>query len=189
MEVARPRRPREPTEALFFDARLRPHRSLSRRGFLLLMIAVATAACLAGLACLLIGAWPVAVFLGLEVALVYRAFKINYRHGRLYETLRLTRGELTVARVSHRGARKTWRFQPAWLQVLIDDPPNHDSQLVLRSHGKSLSIGRFLTPEERAELAAALRRALEKARAATRPSAQPSAQPSAHPPGATCAPA
>ncbi len=177
MEDARAQVPAGSIEELFFDARLRPHRSLSRHGFLVLMIAIAGAACLAGLACLLIGAWPVAGFLGLEVALVYHAFKINYRHGRLYETLRLTRGELTVARISHRGARKTWRFQPAWLQVLIDDPPGHDSQLVLRSHGKSLSIGGFLTPGERAELAAALRRALEKAGAVT------------HPPGATCAPA
>ncbi len=167
MEDARAHGPGGSTEELFFDARLRPHRSLSRRGFLLLMIAVATAACLAGLACFLIGAWPVVGFLGLDIALIYLAFKMNYRHGRMYETLRLTRGGLTVARVSHWGERRTWRLQPAWLQVLIDDPPGHDSQLVLRSHGKSLSIGGFLTPEERAELGAALRRALENARAAT----------------------
>ncbi len=131
----------DPAEAAgesFFDARLRPHRSLSPRGFLLLMIAAGAVAFLAGLACFLVGAWPVTGFLGLEVALVYLAFKINYRHGRMYETLRLTRGELTVARVNHRGVRKTWRFQPAWLQVLIDDPPGHGSQLVLRSHGTSL---------------------------------------------------
>lgn len=173
MEVTRAHDPAEDAGELFFDARLRPHRSLSPRGFLRLMIAVAAVACLAGLACFLAGAWPVVGFLGLVVALVYLAFKINYRHGRRYETLRLTRGELTVARVSHRGARKTWRFQPAWLQVLIDDPPGHDSQLVLRSHGKSLPIGGFLTPQERAGLAAALRRALEDARAPTRPPAHP----------------
>lgn len=169
MEVARAQEPLGSTEELFFDARPRPHRSLSPRGFLLLMIAVATVACLAGLACLLIGAWPVVGFLGLDVALVYLAFKMNYRHGRMYETLRLTRGDLTVARIDPWGARKSWRFQPAWLQVLIDDPPGHDSQLVLRSHGKSLPIGGFLTPEERAGLAAALRRALEETRAAARP--------------------
>ena len=176
MEDAHAQEPAEDAGELLFDARLRPHRSLSPRGFLLLMIAVATVAFLAGLACFLIGAWPVAGFLGLEVALVYLAFKMNYRHGRMYETLRLTRGDLTVARVNHWRARKTWRFQPAWLQVLIDDPPGHDSPLVLRSHGKSLPIGGFLMPEERADLAAALRRALEDARAA------------AWPPCAACAP-
>ena len=180
MEDARPHGPAGSIEELFFDARLRPHRSLSPRGFLLLMIAVATAAFLAGLAFFLIGAWPVAGFLGLDVALVYLAFKMNYRHGRMYETLRLTCGNLTVTRVSHWGVRKSWRFQPAWLQVLIDDPPGHGSQLVLRSHGRSLSIGGFLAPEERAELAAALRRALEKARTAIRPHPRP--------PCAACAP-
>ncbi len=156
-------------EELFFDARLRPHRSLSPRGFLLLMIVVAAVAFLAGLVFFLIGAWPVVGFLGLDVALIYLAFKINDRHGRMYETLRLTRGDLSVARISHWGARKTWRFQPAWLQVLIDDPPGHDSPRVLRSHGKSLPIGEFLAPGERAELAAALRRALEQTRAPARP--------------------
>ncbi len=176
MKDLRAQEPPGPTEKLFFDARLRPHRSLSPRGFLLLMIVVAAVAFLAGLVFFLIGAWPVVGFLGLDVALVYLAFKINYRHGRMYETLRLTRGDLTVERIDHWGARKTWRFQPAWLQVLIDDPPGHDSQLVLRSHGKSLPIGGFLTPEERADLTAALRRALEQTRAPARP------------PGAACAP-
>ncbi len=175
MKDARAQEPPGSTEELFFDARLRPHRSLSPRGFLLLMIAIAAVAFLAGLVFFLIGAWPVVGFLGLDVALVYLAFKINYRHGRMYETLRLTRGDLTVARIDHWGARKTWRFQPAWLQVLIDDPPGHYSPLVLRSHGKSLPIGGFLTPEERAGLAAALRRALEQTRAAARPPRAPSA--------------
>jgi uncharacterized membrane protein len=46
----------------------------------------------------------------------------------------------------------------------MDDPPKHDSQLTLRSHGRDLSIGTFLTPEERLELAHALRGALNQAR-------------------------
>ncbi len=169
MKQARAQEPSGSSEELFFDARLRPHRSLSPRGFLLLMIVVAAVAFLAGLVCFLIGAWPVVGFLGLDAALIYLAFKINDRHGRRYETLRLTRGGLTVARINPWVARQTWRFQPAWLQVLIDDPPGHDSPLVLRSHGKSLPIGGFLAPGERAEPAAALRRALEQTRAAARP--------------------
>lgn len=175
MEEARPRDPVTEPEELFFDARLRPHRSLSPRGFLVLMTAVAAIAFIAGLAFFLIGAWPVVGFLGLDVALVYFAFKINYRHGRMYETLRLTRGDLTVERVNHWGERRTWRFQPAWLQVLIDDRPGRDARLTLRSHGKSLSIGGFLTPEERAEIAAALRAAIEETRQAARPPCAPCA--------------
>ena len=48
----------------------------------------------------------------------------------------------------------------------MDDPPRHESRLELRSHGRSLAIGGFLTPGERLDLARALREALERARGA-----------------------
>lgn len=166
----------EPSDApqradLLFDALLLPHRSLSPRGFLLLMALVGATSFCAGLVCFLIGAWPVVGFLGLEVALIYGAFRLNYRQARLYETVRLTRRDLTVERIGQRGDVSTWRFQPAWLQVQMDDPPRPTSQLVLRSHGRSLPIGRFLTAQERSDLAAALRAALTRARTACRPCA------------------
>jgi uncharacterized membrane protein len=133
------------------------------------MAVVCAAGFAAGLLSVLAGAWPVAAFLGLVMALIYIAFRINYRHGRVYETLALTRRDLTVRRVDHRGRVASWRFQPTWLQILIDDPPRHHSQLVLRSHGRNLVIGAFLTPAERLDLAGALRRALARAKCAPRP--------------------
>ena len=160
---------REARELLVFDALLTPHRSLSPRGFLVFMAAVCATGFAAGLLSVLAGAWPVMAFLGLVVALIYIAFRINYRHGRMHETLALTRRDLTVRRVDHRGRVASWRFHPTWLQVLIDDPPRHHSQLVLRSHGRNLVIGALLTPAERFDLAAALRRALARAKCAPRP--------------------
>jgi uncharacterized membrane protein len=148
-----------------FDARLTPHRSLSARGFVVLMAAVCLISFSAGLVFFLVGAWPVIGFLGLDVGLIYVAFRVNYRRGTTYETLRLTPSGLTVDRVDHQGRACRWRFQAHWLQVLIDDPPRHDSQLVLRSHGRSLTIGSFLTARERAEVARALRTALVEAKA------------------------
>ena len=62
------------------------------------------------------------------------------------------------------GAWREWTFQPYWLRVVMDDPPQSESRLVLTSHGESLVIGSFLTPEERLDLAKALRRALAAAR-------------------------
>ena len=50
-----------------------------------------------GIAFLLKGAWPVFGFFGLDVALLYIAFRLNYRSGRLYETV-----DLTVVRPSAR---------------------------------------------------------------------------------------
>lgn len=153
-------------EKFFFDARLSPHRSLSPKGFAILMSLVCAVSFAAGLAFFLIGAWPVVGFLGLDMALVYLAFRINYRRARMYERLRLTRADLLVERVNHWGRRRSWRFQPYWLQVMIDEPPAPDSPLILRSHGRSLSIGQFLSAEERLDVARALRAALSQARSA-----------------------
>ncbi len=69
-----------------------------------------------------------------------------------------------MRRVDHCGGENHRRFKPAWLQILLDDPPAHGSPLTLRSHGKSLAIGGFLTAEERRGLAAALAAALSEAR-------------------------
>ncbi len=161
----RPTEAQEDEARVVFDALLTPHRSLPPQGFLLLMAALCVVSFTAGVFFFLVGAWPVVGFLGLDVLLVYFAFKISYRRARLYETLELTREALTVRRVEPSGEETSWCFQAAWLQVLMDDPPGHASPLTLRSHGKSLAVGAFLTPEERLDLAKALRAALAKARA------------------------
>lgn len=152
-----------------FDAELTPHRSLSPRGFLLLMTGICAISFAGGLAFYLAGAWPVIGFLGADVLLIYLAFKINYHRGRLVERLHLTRDKLTVSRIWPGGKQRSWDFQPTWLKVELDDPPRPESPLILRSHGRSLAVGGFLTKEERAEVATALRRALLRAQQACRP--------------------
>lgn len=151
---------------LLLDACLRPNRSLSPRGFIILMSIVCAISFVGGLVFFIAGAWPVVGFLGFDVLLIYLAFRINYRDGRIYETLCMTRQELQVTKVNYHGRARRWSFQPAWLQVHIDKPVQHDSALTLRSHGRSLIVGSFLTPEERAEVANALSDALMEARRA-----------------------
>jgi uncharacterized membrane protein len=148
---------------VLFQAELRPNRSLSPRGFGLLMIALVAVSFVAGIAFVSMGAWPVFGFFGLDVLLLYWAFKASYRSGNLYETLKLTDETLEVRRVHPSGGSQVWRLPPYWLRVLIDEPPEHHSQLVLRSHGRDLTVGSFLTPEERVEVAGALRDALDVA--------------------------
>jgi len=167
--MVKPDERREAREQLVFDALLTPHRSLSPCGFLIVMAAVCAAGFAAGLLFVLVGAWPVVAFLGLVVALIYIAFRINYRHGRIYESLELTPRNLTVRRVDHRGRASNWRFQSTWLQVLLEDPMAHHSRLTLRSHGRKLVIGAFLSPAERFDLATALRCALARAKCAPQP--------------------
>lgn len=151
-------------EPPLFEALLTPHRSLGPRGFLLLMGTLCALSFGTGLAFILSGAWPVVGFLGLDVLLVWVAFRLNYRHARQYERLLLTRESLEVERVTHHGETRRWRFQPAWVRVEIREPAEPDTPLELASHGRRLSIGSFLSAAERVELAHALRRALAEAR-------------------------
>ena len=151
---------------VLFNALLTPNRSLSPRGFVILMAVLCAISFTAGLFFFLVGAWPVIGFLGLGVLLVYIAFRINYRRARMYETLHLTPDALTVRRVDPSGEETSWKFQAAWLQVLTEDPHGRTSQLTLRSHGQSLVIGSFLTSKERLDLAQALRTALAEGRVA-----------------------
>jgi uncharacterized membrane protein len=149
-----------------FDAILRPHRSLGPLGFVVLMSLVALVGCAIGVAFLLMGAWPVLGFCGLEIVLLYICFRLSYRSGRVVERVRLLEDALVVERFAADGQARRWTFQPYWLRVLIDDPPAHDSLLTLSSHGRSLVIGSFLTPAERLDFAQALRAALASQRAA-----------------------
>ncbi len=150
------------SESLLFDAVLYPHRSLPPRGFAILMILVASVSFAAGLAFLLMGAWPVMGFFGLDVLLIYVAFRMNYRAGRTRETVRMSRAELSIQRHLPSGKMLSWSFQPYWLRVEMDDPPGDRSELALTSHGRRLVIGAFLSPAERLEVARALRAALAR---------------------------
>jgi len=149
----------------WFDAVLHPHRSLSARGFLVLMAVMSAMALSLGLRFFLVGAWPVMGFMGLDVLAVYVAFKVNYRRARLFETVQLTDDRLTVRRVQPDGHANEWHFMPSWVRVRMDDPPSMDSPLTLSSHGRALEIGAFLTPQERLELARALNDAIRRQQA------------------------
>ena len=149
-----------------FDAVLHPHRSLSPYGFLVLMIALSLVSFVTGIAFLIAGAWPVFGFCGLDVLLVYVAFRVSYRSGMMYETLRLTRDDFTVRRIFPSGAVKSWSFQPYWLRVELDNPESSDSELRISSHGRSVVIGSFLTSEEKLDLARTLNAALAQSKRA-----------------------
>jgi uncharacterized membrane protein len=149
---------------MLLDLVLYPYRSLSPRGFAILMAAIGAVGFCGGLAFFLMGAWPIVGFFGLDVALIYWAFKASYRSGRTCEIIRLTPRELTVERVSPSGRRERWSFQPYWLRVALEERPGRTSRLTLRSHGREFAIGNFLTTEERSEVASALRFALAKCR-------------------------
>lgn len=147
-----------------FEAVLYPNLSLGRSGFIAVMAGVSSASVLMSGAFILAGAWPVAGFFGLDVLLLYLAFRTVRRRAQQREFIRLDASGLHVRRVDHAGAARDWRFEPYWVNVRMDDPPRRDSPLVLTVHGTRLCIGSFLTLEERVSLAQALRHALRRYR-------------------------
>lgn len=152
------------SEQVYFDAILHPHRSLSPAGFRWLMAGFSSLSLLVGGYFYAIGAWPIVGFMGLDILLLYVCFRLNYRAARTYETVRLTDSQLEVCRRNHWGELHRWRFQPYWLRVDLREPVEPDSHIRLSSHGRSLIIGSFLAPEERADFVGALRAALSRLR-------------------------
>jgi uncharacterized membrane protein len=148
-----------------FSALLTPHRSLNRTGFLVLMGFLSVVSFVAGVAFWLMGAWPVFGFFGLDVLLVYWAFKVNFRRAKATEEISVTSSELRVRRVSHRGHVVEWVLNPLWVQL---DQKIHAEfgieELHLVSRGRRVSVASFLGPDEKASFAKALLAALQAAK-------------------------
>ena len=152
-------------ETPIFNARLTPHRSLNPRGFRVLMIATFFASALVSLPFYLIGAWPIIGFLGLDVALLYFAFRANFRAARAYEDFWLTYFELRFARVSAAGLKREWRFVPAWVRLeRVEHEEFGVQRLSLHTRGRRWDIAKFLGPDQKAEFATRFGRALAEAR-------------------------
>jgi uncharacterized membrane protein len=154
---------------VFFERVLLPHRSLPPRGFHILMLALGLVSLMLGIGFVALGAWPICGFFGLDVALVYLAFRLSYRSARQREILRLSGDEFTVERIDIYGERRIWRFQPFWLRVILLERPDESNRLLLTSHGRSLAIADFLGAPTRRELARTLRAVLARWRAALNP--------------------
>src|SRR5215510_4273109 len=151
-----------------FRAVLTPHRSLGPKGFLALMLAFGALSFVTGMVFLAIGAWPVLGFFGLDVFLVYIAFRLNYRSGRRYETLELTPAQFVLTRVHPSGRQERFDCNPYWARVSLRQWPDGRTALSVVSRGTELAFGAFLTDDERRDLASALRQALFSARGGVR---------------------
>ena len=152
-------------EPTLFSAIITPHRSLGSTGFVVLMSAVAAVSFIGGLFFSLIGAWPVVGFFGLDVLLIWWAFRANYRAAKAYEEVTVTPSELRVRKVSHRGKVAEWTLNPLWVRLDREADADYGlRRLSLVSRERKLTIASYLGPEEREHFAAALTAALGEAR-------------------------
>ncbi|MBR0991000.1 DUF2244 domain-containing protein [Bradyrhizobium japonicum] len=155
----------DPRDVQIFSALLTPHRSLNRTGFLAVMLFLSVVSFVTGLVFLMMGAWPVFGFFGLDVLVIWWAFRANFRAARATEEIVVTPSELRVRRVSHRGQVSEWTFNPLW--VRLDQEVDEEygiEHLYLISRRRRLRIAGFLGPEEKASFYKALVGALNAAR-------------------------
>ena len=147
-----------------FRATLRPYRSLSRKGFVILMAVLIGLNFAAGTAFYLLGAWPIAPFLGLDVALVWWAFRKSYSEALKEERIEVTEHELVLRRFDHDKQREELHFTRGWVLVELEEDRAREliGGLYLRFRGERTEIGRFLGAHERQAFAGLLRGALAK---------------------------
>lgn len=145
-----------------WQATLTPHRSLTRQGFLAVMMLVAVVNLVVGGLFMAIGAWPVAGFAGLDVLIIWWAFRANFADARQMERIRITEHELVLDRMRKDKPKEQQRFVRRWVRVELEEDRQREliGRLLLVSGATRVSIGDFLAPEERKTLASALKSAL-----------------------------
>jgi uncharacterized membrane protein len=151
-----------PSDKVIFAATVAPYRSLPPRRLTWIMLGLAAFGFCTGIGFVLASAWPVTGFFGLDIALLYLAFRLSYRSARQRESLRLTSQALDIERVDIHGERQRWQLEPTWLRVTIEENARGRGRLILSSHGKTVRLAAFLGAEERRRLADELKAALRR---------------------------
>lgn len=150
----------------FFEALLKPHRSLGRTGFTILIGALLLAWAVTGIIFLSHGAWPIFGFFGLDVVALYVAFRLNYRAARAREEVSMSRTELHIRKVSPSGKSEQHRFNPFWARFSVARHAEIGiTRMAVESREKIVPIGGFLNPDDRESFANAFSRALATAKA------------------------
>ena len=143
-----------------------PYRSLGPRGYRALFAVVIGANLFGAVVFLAMGAWPVSGFMGLDVFSLYIAFRVSYRQAQAFERIQIRDGLITVERSDMYGNVATESLPSYWAHVQFDGD-EEGGDIALRSHGRSVGVGRLLPGFERAVFADTLRRALADSKRST----------------------
>ncbi|HEY1613791.1 MAG TPA: DUF2244 domain-containing protein [Rhizomicrobium sp.] len=155
---------RAPSDAILFEATLRPNPPLPPVALKAIVAVAATFNLAFGIYFVWRGAWPVTPFMGADVVLLAWALNATRQAAKLWERLTLTPESLAIERHPPKGLQENLAFNPYWLRVDLEEPMGRRSRLTLHSHGRAVEVGAFLAPCARLTLAEALRSALRRAR-------------------------
>ena len=148
-----------------FDATITPHRSLGQNGFRIVMTLVCLASVVSSIPFVVLGAWPVAGFFGLDVLALFIAFKLNFSTARGFERIIVTPLEILLRKVTHHGEESIWRSNPLWTRLERQEDEDYGVlRLDLVSRGSRVVVAGALSPGEREGFADALGTALAKAK-------------------------
>ncbi|MGO4355393.1 DUF2244 domain-containing protein [Rhizobium sp. RAF36] len=144
-----------------FAAELFPYRSLGRKGFRVLLVLSGAVCFMHAVFFVATGAWPIGFFFGLDFALLYGAFWLNYRSGRAREEVTVSRSDVAIRKFAPSGKMIEHHFNPFWTRFLVR---RHEEIGILSMHvageGRRTDIGSFLNPDDRESFAKAFKGAL-----------------------------
>jgi len=107
------------------------------------------------------GAWYILPFAVVEMAVLFVALVIVERHAGDYESVSIDGDRVLIERFD-RGRATRHSFDRHWAQVIVlHEGPGGRCGLRVRSHGREVSFGEFLTDQQRLQVAAELRRRLK----------------------------
>lgn len=148
----------------YMDAVITPHRSLSERGFIVLISIVTLANCASAAVFIRLGATFVPIFIGVDLLAIVVAFLVSFRAARNVERVQVTSREVRVVYETPKYSRVVWESPTAFTRVDVETEEERNVALKLRLSGKEVAVAAALSPGERAEFARALEKAIWQAR-------------------------
>src|SRR5690606_6605278 len=130
-----------------------PHRSLGAAGRAALLGVIALALAYIALRSPPAAFWPMAFGCGLTFAAIWLALASNTRAARMSEQVEIGPKLVRVHRLDPRGRRSTVEFSTHWVRVTGSHDRNIANRITLAESGRSISLGEFLSPAERSNLA------------------------------------
>ncbi len=151
----------------FMDAVITPHRSLSQRGFIVLIAVLTAMNAATAVVFVTMGAAPVPIFLGLDLVAVITAFAISRKAADRRERVQVTAADVRVILETSRGTETIWLSPTAFTRVHLNGEAEDQTDLQLRLSDRGVAVARALSRPERLEFAKALDRAIMRARTGT----------------------
>ncbi len=149
-------------DPLLFEATVKPHRSLSRRGVSIVIVGMLAGSLVVTSLMALLGAWPVIGFNGADLILALFMLRLNIQAGRAVEVITLSQSVLTVTKTDQHGRRASTTLPPYWLKAVLEERAGTVPRLILAGRGQKVEVARLLGEAEKRDLAEALIRALNR---------------------------